>query len=708
MNIDAQPLTALIVSVSDGFRENLAGCLQHEGFGILSVDSVPAALSALYSKPISLIVVNGIQDASLALESCKTFQGPQNLIEKEVLFIYAEASPPSIDTLLSHGATECVQYPVDWDSFQFKINFIQKRIEKKRALHSLFVEFSKLQLDIEWLDYPEPVKRIASILNVNYALISQRTGSLSWRAKTVSFWNKDDWGKNFEYDLDGSPCEIVYRDGPQWFGPDIQDIFPTDSALKKLNIQFYAGAPVLNQRREAIGHLCVLHDKPVAYDPVLTSILEAFAAQFSIKFERNASTLIEGPVSDVGPHQPNTIQEQEIEIGSKIQQTLLLGKTPTDIPALNVAASSIPSQRIDGDFYDFFHVDETRLDVLVGDVMGKGVPAALLGAAVKSHFQRAMRKLLAARSGGWPEPREIVARVHRAMTGQLIKLESFFTLFYMRFDVKQSECVYLDCGHMPTIWYQAKHHSSRLIRGDNLPLGVSEGEQFVQRTFHFEPGDFFVMYSDGLTEAPSPSGELFGVERLQTFVDNNNTKTPNQLIDAIYHHLSVYTNAKGFSDDLTCVIVQINKQGAAASSKRKQSVFNANLSELEQARAFLQAFYDESDLVFDDDFMQKITLAMNEAAANIIEHAYKDDKKGKWALIVEELQDRWVVSMLHDGLPFDPEETPDPAFDGSKSSGFGVYIIRNCVDEVVYGRHDDGRCLVQLMKRFVAMKGMPE
>ena len=84
-------------------------------------------------------------------------------------------------------------------------------------------------------------------------------------------------------------------------------------------------------------------------------------------------------------------REQEVEIGFKIQQTLLLDQPPRDVPGVRVAALTIPSQRIDGDFYDFFKHRDDCLDVIVGDVMGKGIPAALLGAATKSHFLQALQ-----------------------------------------------------------------------------------------------------------------------------------------------------------------------------------------------------------------------------------------------------------------------------------------------------------------------------
>lgn len=819
-------INALFIAPQNEILRLFEPVFREHGFNLLTVGSEQAALGVLHTKLISLVVIDGTCNHQKALETCKTIQQTQHILHREVLFIQPENNSEDIEYLIDAGVSDFITAPIDTKLLSMRLRLISNQILEHRRCSKVLDQVANRVSHASSNFFVEFVERIAKTLDVNYAIVSQRTSKLAWRAKSLSFWSVDKWGENFEYDLAGSPCEAVFRDGPQWYGEDIQERFPNDRALKKYDIKFYLGVPLQNNNGEVIGHACVLHNQPVAYEPLLVSIMNAFAAQASAEMEclaarddahsinaqlktitsnlhvglvledetrqvriinqsfcdflRNnqspddlLATGAEKLVDEFSPvvvdrerylirtdelvqlrkpvigeewilkdqrilqrdffpmfeneaykgclwllrdvtHQKtaeiqlNNAQEQEIEIGSKIQKTLLLGITPTDIPALNVAALSIPSKRIDGDFYDFFHVDETRLDVLVGDVMGKGVPAALLGAAVKSHFQRAMRKLLAARTGGWPEPREIVALVHRAMTEQLIELESFFTLFYMRFDVKQGECVFLDCGHMPTIWFQAKTQTSRLIQGENLPLGVSELEQFEQRAFSFEPGDFFVMYSDGLTEAPSPGGEQFGIERLKLFIDENHKLAPRPLIDQIYKHLESYTQSQHFADDLTCVIVKINENSVAEPSRRRQVRFEASLSELERARKFLQQFCDESQSKLNPDFIQKLTLSMNEAAANIIEHAYGEQEHGQWELIVEEFQDRWVLSLLHDGVPFDPNEAQEPAFDGSRSSGFGVYIIRNCVDEVVYGRHDDGRCLIQLMKRIQPVKGNQE
>jgi sigma-B regulation protein RsbU (phosphoserine phosphatase) len=195
------------------------------------------------------------------------------------------------------------------------------------------------------------------------------------------------------------------------------------------------------------------------------------------------------------------VRQREVEVGAKIQQTLLLGQPPHDLPGARVAALTIPSQQIDGDFYDFYQYNNRCLDVVVGDVMGKGVPAALLGAEIKSYFLRALSSLIASLDRGkLPEPEEIVTLVHADVTSQFIGLESFATLCYARFDLETRRVALVDCGHTKTVHLQYHAGTCEMLQGENIPLGFSEREIYKQVSAPFEAGDMFFFYSDGVTE----------------------------------------------------------------------------------------------------------------------------------------------------------------------------------------------------------------
>jgi sigma-B regulation protein RsbU (phosphoserine phosphatase) len=249
---------------------------------------------------------------------------------------------------------------------------------------------------------------------------------------------------------------------------------------------------------------------------------------------------------------------REAQIGGRIQQTLLLGEPPCHIAGFAVAALTIPSAQIDGDFYDFYEHGDRCVDVILGDVMGKGVPAALLGAAVKSQLLRAF--LLGSRlhAGDLPEPEEIVKIVHRQVTAQCLGLEFFTTLNYTRFDVEHRRATFVDCGHTRTIHFHARTGACSTLEGDNLPLGVSEREAYTQVSTPFDSGDAFFLYSDGVTEARgASSSELFGEDRLLDVIARNGRLPPEQLIAAVRQAVVTFAGSEVFADDLTCIAVTL-------------------------------------------------------------------------------------------------------------------------------------------------------
>ena len=391
-------------------------------------------------------------------------------------------------------------------------------------------------------------------------------------------------------------------------------------------------------------------------------------------------------------------REQEVEIGFKIQQTLLLEQPPQDLPGVRAAALTIPSQRIDGDFYDFFNHRDTCLDVIVGDVMGKGIPAALLGAATKSHFLQALSRLISlAAPGVLPEPKDIVTLAHSEVARQLIELESFVTVCYARFDLVERRLELVDCGHTTTIHYQAATAACRLLQGENLPLGVSESEIFEQMSVRVEPGDVFLFYSDGLTEARNAEGELFGIERLSECVRQHGHLEPRDLIEQIRLEAVAFSRSERFGDDLTCVAVQIEERRLPIA--RAEIEISSDLKELARARAFVREVCTSLADPPAEEIIDALQLATTEAASNVMRHAYGGRTDRKIQLAVEAFDDRIVVRLHHLGQSFDPASVRPPVFDGTQEGGFGMYIISESMDEVRYHRDERGRHCISMIKK---------
>ena len=389
--------------------------------------------------------------------------------------------------------------------------------------------------------------------------------------------------------------------------------------------------------------------------------------------------------------------EREVAIGFRIQQMLLLDEPPRDVPGLRVAALSIPSQRIAGDFYEFFTHQDESLDVIVADVMGKGIPAALLGAAAKSHFMEALCHLIAlSPTGALPEPREVVTLAHAGIGRHLIELESFVTLCYARVDLARRRLDLVDCGHTGVI-HLGDTELCEIVHGDNLPLGIREGEIYDQVSLPFDAGDVFLFYSDGVTEASNAGGEMFGADRLMDCIRKNRNLSPDALVGAIRTAVVGFAGSDRLTDDLTCVAVEVGERRRPLA--REEMEIRSDLRDLRRAREFVRTFCRAlPGSPLDEEGEAELELAVNEAASNVMKHAYHGRADQRIHLEAEVFPDHVAIRLHHLGDPFDPSAVPPPSFDGSRESGFGVYLITRSVDDVRYYRDERGGNCIALVK----------
>jgi sigma-B regulation protein RsbU (phosphoserine phosphatase) len=393
--------------------------------------------------------------------------------------------------------------------------------------------------------------------------------------------------------------------------------------------------------------------------------------------------------------------EHEITTAARIQSTLLLGHPPQNIPGIQVSQKTIASQKVDGDFYDFYQLEDQSLDVVVGDVMGKGVPAALLGAAVKNQLARVLNQGLCAHTGKQlAHPRDVIAALHSGMIQHLENLESFVTLCYARFDHKKMVMNMVDCGHTRTIHFKSDSNEINLLQGENMPIGFPLTEPFSQIRIPFNHGDFFFFYSDGLTEAKNPTEEFYGQDRLADVVLKNAQATPEVLIDRVHADIVAFTQSEAFDDDFTCVVVKIIDTPSGSEILYKDDIeLKSDLIQLERARAFTRKFCENvPPTLLDQSRIEQLVLAVSEVLTNIIKHAYRE-KTGQPIQIRAAYTKDQVVLRFFDWGPeaFSPNPEGFDLPDDMSLSGRGLFIIKNSVDTVDFSRDESGKnctCLV--------------
>ncbi len=390
----------------------------------------------------------------------------------------------------------------------------------------------------------------------------------------------------------------------------------------------------------------------------------------------------------------------------RIQQLFLFGECPTDLHGVDVAAMTIPTSRAAGDFYDFYRFSPDCFDVVVGDVMGKGMKAALFGAAVATRFLRSLKQLILQHDAERrPAPESILNHVRTTLAGLLSELESFVTICYARFDMKRRELTYVDCGHLKTVHYQAPTGACTFLEGPNMPLGFVADETYVQCVTAFSPGDLFVFYSDGITEARSPAGEFFGEQRLAETIRNHRKASARQLNERIMTAVEAFTETSKLLDDATCVVVRVHTADACRDGSDRELQARSDLHQLSAIRRFIRGAVTSAPAIpVPDDSVAAIELAANEAIVNIIKHAYSGRSDGK--MVIRAIVTPRAVSLhiTHWGEGFRDRPVTAPAvdLDGTREGGFGLYIMQQLLDTVEYIENADGGHTVRLIKELKA------
>lgn len=237
--------------------------------------------------------------------------------------------------------------------------------------------------------------------------------------------------------------------------------------------------------------------------------------------------------------------ERELALASEIQQRF----QPTAPPQVNgyeLQGISFPCYEIGGDYYDFIEREDGRLVIALGDVSGKGTAAALLMSSLHAavHAQAGSHDTLVA----------TISAVNRYLADN-IPANRFVTLFYAELDPESGALSFLNAGHNPPLIIHAAGTVEQLASG-GLPLGIKRDAEYREGRTQLQHGDVLVIYSDGVTEAVSPTGEEFGPTRLYEVVSRNIDASAAGIRDRIESSLTKFAQGTSASDDITLVIVK--------------------------------------------------------------------------------------------------------------------------------------------------------
>ena len=237
--------------------------------------------------------------------------------------------------------------------------------------------------------------------------------------------------------------------------------------------------------------------------------------------------------------------EEELKFATEIQ-TNLLPKSNPQIEGFDIAGKSMPAKEVGGDYFDFIYIDENRNVICLGDISGKGLPAAMLMANLQATLRG---QALFTSSAG-----ECISRANKLLYRSTDE-QKFATMFYGILDSKNSTFHFSNAGHDPPFLINSKNDVIRLTKGGTV-LGFMEDFEFEEDSVKLKQGDTIIIYSDGITEAFSENNEEFGEERLISLLKNNITCKANDIISKVFETVKDHAKNVPQSDDITIVVIK--------------------------------------------------------------------------------------------------------------------------------------------------------
>jgi len=247
------------------------------------------------------------------------------------------------------------------------------------------------------------------------------------------------------------------------------------------------------------------------------------------------------------------LEKQRIEESLKLAADIQMGMLPSTFPAFperkdfDLYADIIPAKEVGGDFYDFFLIDKKHLCFVIGDVSGKGIPAALFMALTKTHIK--------ASSSRRRTPGDVLFRANNDLCHEN-ESGMFCTLFYGILNTETGEVTYANAGHNPPYLVRTESDASQIETTGGIALGVMEEMPFETSTITLSKGDSIYLYTDGVNEAMNEKDEEYSYERLETFLNDCVEASVSETVEASLNSVKVFAGNAPQSDDITVLIIK--------------------------------------------------------------------------------------------------------------------------------------------------------
>ncbi len=380
----------------------------------------------------------------------------------------------------------------------------------------------------------------------------------------------------------------------------------------------------------------------------------------------------------------------ELHLASEIQSNMLPNIFPAfpDEDEFDVYATMNPAREVGGDFYDFFKTDDSHLAVVIADVSGKGVPAAMFMVIAKTLIKDHLTLGLS--------PAEVLTKVNNILCDGN-ESGMFVTAWIGVLDLETGKMVYANAGHNPPLVKLGLSDFKYLKCRPGFVLAGLENIRYKEDFFVMEPDDRLFLYTDGVTESTNGNEELYGEKNLEDFIDYCINIDAVNTLSLLKQRLDEFTGDREQFDDVTMLMLDFKKYKKNREMIEKE--FEAKDENLPEVLKMLDEQLEKRDADF--KATMQLEIALEELFINIAHYAYKD--LGTAMIRMEFEGNRVFITLEDNGQKFNPLEQADPDITSSAEErdigGLGIYMVKKTMDNMTY-KYENNKNILTIEKVF--------
>ena len=380
----------------------------------------------------------------------------------------------------------------------------------------------------------------------------------------------------------------------------------------------------------------------------------------------------------------------ELNVASQIQADMLPRIFPPfpERHEFDLFASMTPAKEVGGDFYDFFLVDNDHIALVMADVSGKGVPAAL--------FMVIAKTLIKNRAQIGDSPASVLKNVNEQLC-EGNDAELFVTVWLAIIQISTGKGLAANAGHEHPVICR-KDGKYELIQYRHSPaVATMNGIKFREHEFELHPGDRLFVYTDGVAEATNANSELFGTDRMLEALNKNPNASPKETLASVQEGINAFVGDAPQFDDIT--MLNFLYLGDEEKSGNELEL-DADTNNLDKVLSFINENLDKNNCP--PKAKMQIDVAVEELFVNIAQYAYNPEVGSATITYDTENDQRYAVITFKDrGVPYNPLEKPDPDVTLSAEErpvgGLGIYMVKKSMDDVTY-EYKDGQNILTIKK----------